>query len=407
MAQASEIVRTIVEMNSGYHKEKHWKHRPPPTGLTSHEFRLCKQFEKHLSCRLGLQCVEAHGIEEFNEWVIRWKIKKERVAKQIENKASVEQSFLEKLQLDCDQEGMDKLLVNSLPFAEINIKVGENVTLASKPAYNKWMLYVTSTCKLQDIALLQDNHRDHFIISNVQENECKGKIGTVSKNQQEWNNTTNDMPSVLVITIKFKANVYGSFNQVIVFNFGCKPYLSKQLKVDVYPLNEGLELSEDGKQLTVSTEKQWTDENAEIIRLPSPPDEQHTNYLKAKYPHPGHGFQFPVLFQNSPMDASNYKEHMKALLYIEELAQIKILSRFNLCGNLMLTTHYILSPGPLSTAKYCNGKNELFGKLELTSKISEDTAAGRLILNNCNIALLSFGLDVHGKEILQTSNIAY
>ena len=107
------------------------------------------------------------------------------------------------------------------------------------------------------------------------------------------------------------------------------------------------------------------------------------------------------------MDASNYKEHMRALLYIEELAQIKILSRFNLCGNLMLTTHYILSPGPLSTAKYCNGKNELFGKLELTSKISEDTAAGRLILNNCNIALLSFGLDVHGKEILQTSNIAY
>ena len=26
-------------------------------------------------------------------------------------------------------------------------------------------------------------------------------------------------------------------------------------------------------------------------------------------------------------------------------------------------------------------------------KISEDTPAGRLILNNCNLALISFGLD--------------
>ena len=102
------------------------------------------------------------------------------------------------------------------------------------------------------------------------------------------------------------------------------------------------------------------------------------------------------------MVAADYKERMHGLLSVEELAQTRILSRFNLCGNLMLTTHYIISPGPLSTAKYCNGKNELFGKLELSSKISEDSAAGRLILNSCNVALLSFGLDSRGSQLLTT-----
>ena len=101
--------------------------------------------------------------------------------------------------------------------------------------------------------------------------------------------------------------------------------------------------------------------------------------------------------ESASIDPVNYKERMHTLLNIEELAQTRILAHFNLTGNVILTTHYILSPGPLSTAKYCNGANELFAKLELNVKISEDTPAGRLILNNCNLALISFGVDSQGR----------
>jgi len=157
-----------------------------------------------------------------------------------------------------------------------------------------------------------------------------------------------------------------------------------------------LELSEDGKQLTISSEQQWTDENSTIIRLPSSHWDDHSRDLRERYPRPGRKLNFPIALEKSSLNAANYQERMHTLLNIEELAQNRILSNFNLTGNVILTTHYILSPGPLSTAKYCNGVNELFAKLELNTKISEDTPAGRLILNNCNVAFISFGLDSQG-----------
>jgi len=164
----------------------------------------------------------------------------------------------------------------------------------------------------------------------------------------------------------------------------------------VYPVDEGLEISEDGANLVVSSEQQWTDHNATIIRRPPSVWEENNCLLRMKYPQPGTELKFPLALKDREVNPYNYKEQMHALLNIEELAQSKILSNFNLTGNVILTTQYILSPGPLSTAKYCNGANELFAKLELNVKISEDTPAGRLILNNCYVALISFGIDGQG-----------
>ena len=146
------------------------------------------------------------------------------------------------------------------------------MTVTSKPAATKWIVELKSDRPLLGITLLHDSHREHFHLSSVQLHDGKTKFGTVDKNRQEWTNRTGiPSPGLLIITVKFKSNVYGSFRQELVFDFATRPYLSKKLKVDVYPANEGLELSEDGERLTISTEKQWTEENSEIVRLSSRP----------------------------------------------------------------------------------------------------------------------------------------
>lgn len=63
----------------------------------------------------------------------------------------------------------------------------------------------------------------------------------------------------------------------------------------MYPAEEGLELSEDGKQLVVSFEQQWTDDNVQIFRVSSAILDQHSQILKEKYGHrAGRSLQFPI-----------------------------------------------------------------------------------------------------------------
>ncbi|XP_046642833.1 probable helicase with zinc finger domain [Daphnia pulicaria] len=374
------------------------KFRAPPSGLTSEEFRLCKQFEKNNTCRLGSQCVEAHGVEELNQWITFWNTLKDRINTQLE-KNVVCKTFLQKLHLESSNFDRSKcMFVSNLPFVDLKLEESVNVTLSTKPASTSWTISLKSQEKLQNIGLLEDNYRENFFIQSVLTRESNLKHGHLTKSRQEWNSSSCENPFTIIITIKFKSNIYGSFNQAVIFDFGSKSYLSLPLRVEVYPANEGFELSKDGKQLIVSSENRWTEENADIFRLPSTHLEDHCLELQKKYPQAGHKLKFPTAFETTILNHANYKERMHLLLCVEELAQARILASFNLTGNVILTTNYILSPGPLSTAKYCTGENELFAKLELTYNISEDTPAGRLILNNCNVALISFGLDSQGKR---------
>ena len=369
------------------------KFRAPPSGLTSQEFRLCKQFEKNNTCRLGPQCVEAHGVEELNEWITFWNTLKDRINSQLEKK-TVCKTFLQKLQFETSTSDRSEcLFVSNLPFVDFRLEENVNVTLSTKPASTRWVITLKAHKKLQNIGLLEDNYRENFLLQSVLLSDSNVKYGHLTKSRQEWNSVSSDGHGTIIITIKFKSNIYGSFNQAVIFDFGCMPYLSLHLRVDVYPANEGFELSKDGKQLIVSSENRWTDDNADIFRLSTSHLEDHCLELQKKYPQAGQKLKFPTAFETTILNHLNYRERMHLLLNVEELAQARILSSFNLTGNVILTTNYILSPGPLSTAKYCNGENELFAKLELTYNISEDTPAGRLILNNCNVALISFGMD--------------
>lgn len=57
-------------------------------------------------------------------------------------------------------------------------------------------------------------------------------------------------------------------------------------------------------------------------------------------------------------------------------------------AHLNLTSCYLLTPNSAVTAKYAHN-GELFGNMQLSSVLSEDSAAGRLILTNCSTVLLA------------------
>ena len=61
------------------------------------------------------------------------------------------------------------------------------------------------------------------------------------------------------------------------------------------------------------------------------------------------------------------------------------LFRFNVTGSLQLVNRFLLMPGSLSSAKYTRD-GELFARLKLEDVLSEDSSAGRLILQNAQTA---------------------
>lgn len=49
-----------------------WYWRAPPRGFKSDTYTICDNWRELGNCRFGLQCVEAHGEAELNEWKERF-----------------------------------------------------------------------------------------------------------------------------------------------------------------------------------------------------------------------------------------------------------------------------------------------------------------------------------------------
>lgn len=64
--------------------------------------------------------------------------------------------------------------------------------------------------------------------------------------------------------------------------------------------------------------------------------------------------------------------------------------RFNVTTSLQIVDRYLLIPSTLSAAKYAHG-GELFARMKLEDDLSEDSMAGRLILQSSNVAWVADG----------------
>ncbi|KAK4291927.1 hypothetical protein Pmani_035272 [Petrolisthes manimaculis] len=386
--------QTIIMSDEG----RDWMHRPPPRGLSAEEYSLCATFKDTHTCRMGDQCIEAHSDAELIEWQERFEyraMKLERAREKQLHGATYADQLLERLS---QAQHQDALINEKSEGIIINMSMEPNLRVSQKPSSHEWVITLRLFQPLRVISLLHDAHRNHFTISEVTHVDNFHHIhkSYEPENNQEWINMDTDSyqdqqtVQEYKATISFKTLIYGTFRQAIIFDWGTEPVLMQRLCVDVVPV-EDLTALEETKRTILTQSERWCDENVEIIAFDPKPHEltPHDKSLLTMYAPPtNENFVFTQTSMEKFPTKSNYRSRLHDLLNIEELAQFDLISRFNIKTTLQITNSYLLLPSTASTAKYSR-PGELFGKLELTSEISEDSHHGRLVLANCNSMLVS------------------
>ncbi|KAI4471147.1 dna2/nam7 helicase family [Holotrichia oblita] len=391
-----------------------WYWRPPPRGADV--YSLCESWLESGVCRFGLQCVEAHGPEELAEWKERFEYRLMKLKKAYEKELfgkSYTEELLEKWVHSTNPENVMK---ESLDYIKDNCSSDLITIMSTKNSTHEWEFTLITEPMLFAVALLQDTHRNHFELGGILYREISKDPNSQYfrfdlKNKQEWTHKTDlqYIPCLKEYKVKviFKTDIYGTFRQSVVFNFGMEPVLVKHICVDVMPVTDLEKINELKKEIVLSNIDRWNSGNSNIIPFtshltcitPSYGDTESgwAKTLNNMYPCPR-----PETFALSQTTVTerkltrhNYKARIHELLYIEEMARYEQIALYNLKARLRIAESYVLAPNSnaSSTAKYSNS-GELFALIKLGKDLSEDTSAGRLILNNCTSVLISPDIEV-------------
>lgn len=379
-------------------------------------------------CHYGNQCVEAHGTDELNEWKERFQYRTKKLErardKELYGKSYTEQLLERWVQAPSP----DKVMKEKIDGVEESCSQDLVTTVSSKVSKREWTFVLKTRRLLKAVALLQDAHRNHFIIKQIFPGEPRsGSVGkkmgqTVAGNRvveaelmsdQEWvassenkhGDHMNEAGPMLEHRVKvvFNTDIYGTFRQAVVFDLGSEPVLVKHICVDVVPVTEVDKIQEIRKDIVMSTTERWDETNSEMIEFTTAiiphmhtpayaADAEREKDLLARYPLPK-ATSF-VLTQSTitekKVTKNNYRNRTHELLYVEEIARYEQIARYNLTTRLTIATNYLLTPSGMatSTAKYSHS-GELFALMKLGKDVSEDTSAGRLILNNCQAVLIA------------------
>lgn len=297
-------------------------------------------------------------------------------------------------------------------------------TVSSKVSKREWTFVLKTRRMLKAVALLQDAHRNHYMLKQVFPAEPRQvKRGGQAGNKVVEAELTSDQEWVIQspdarytepvcetspmlehrVKVVFSTEIYGTFRQTVVFDFGDEPVLAKHLCVDVIPVTDVDKIQEIKKEMVLSATQRWDIENSTIVsfvttlgpHLTTPAyiaDEEREKELLERYPCP-RAATFTLTqttITEKKLTKNNYRSRMHELLYVEEIARYEQVARYNLTTKLQMTTNYLLTPSGMatSTAKYSHS-GELFALMALGKDVSEDTSAGRLILNNCTTVYIA------------------
>lgn len=320
----------------------------------------------------------------------------------------------------------DRIMKEKIEGVEETVPNDLVTTVSSKVSKREWTFVLKTKRMLRAVALLQDAHRNHFLlkqvfpaearpvkrgqsyVNKVVEAELLSDQEWVAPNQDErYTEVPTERSPVLEHRVKvvFSTDIYGTFRQTVVFDFGTEPVLVKHFCVDVIPVTDADKIQEIKKEMVVSQSQRWDEANAQICVYTMPvsdwpqqqnaaqkQDDEREKELLQRYPCPkANTFTLTqATITEKKLTKNNYRSRMHELLYVEEIARYDQVARYNLTTKLQITTTYLLSPSGMatSTAKYSHS-GELFALLSLGKDVSEDTSAGRLILNNCTSVYIS------------------
>ncbi|KAL7639366.1 UNVERIFIED_CONTAM: hypothetical protein RMT77_009867 [Armadillidium vulgare] len=374
-----------------------WNYRPPPRGVLANEYSLCINFIEKLVCRLGDQCVQAHSKEELAEWKERFEYRSMKLEKAKERElhgASYADRLLEKLN---NSQNIDMLLSEKVDGVAFSVSSDLNLCISQKPSSHTWVITLHCRYRIHAAALLYDSHRNHFSLTNITMiNSLKHIHKSFKlKDSQEWINNDLDLAENVnmeyKIEIHFQTEIYGTFRQAIVIDFGIEPVFIKKFCVDIVPLTEFKEL-ETARTTVITHSERWCHENTDIVSF-EPVEKTAYDIFNDKllemYPPPTNK---NISLSQSSLEKyptkNNYRTRMHDLLNYEEMAQFDLISQFNIQSYVQLSKSYMIMPYTVSVANYAMA-GELYAKLDLSSEVSEDSPQGRLILNNCNSILVA------------------
>ncbi|EDW85385.2 uncharacterized protein Dwil_GK10580 [Drosophila willistoni] len=402
-----------------------WKWRPPPRGYTLDTYSLCETFAESYTCHYGAQCVEAHGLDELNEWKERFEYRRMRVQKACEKELYGKSYTEQVLEKWIQATAPERIMCEKVSEMEAKCEQQLVTSISSKTSKREWLFQLEAKRSLKAVALLQDAHRNHFALKSIRLGNTSANVEL--KSDQEWVNAAvacgdgADAVAVVTheITVEFHTEIYGTFRQAVCFDVGQEPLLVRHLCVDVLPVNDAEKIEEIKRDIINSSATRWDVANTQLTRFETTigthlkteaylDDLQHEKELLERYPCP-RAATF-TLTQSTIVEKrltqNNYRSRIHELLYVEEIARYEQIARYNVRTRLTVASNYILTPAGMatSTAKYSLA-GELFALMRLGKDISEDTSPGRLILSNCSSVYISAPDEGSSKSLTESRNV--
>ena len=185
---------------------------------------------------------------------------------------------------------------------------------------------------LQNVFLLHRYHR-YYLLSEIRVSRIEEKHGSetykllyTTKLKDSWYKSPSSKRLVgrvrVAITVSFKSPLYGSFEQLVVFDFGRKPYLLKKLNADV--TSEPMTLPSAPEHLASHAPAIWDERSVEVVRfIHATREALQAEHLSRKY-----GLPRQVDITDELLSPKIYKSVMHQLLFLEERFMKEKISRY-------------------------------------------------------------------------------
>ncbi|KAH6943679.1 hypothetical protein HPB50_025601 [Hyalomma asiaticum] len=380
--------RTVLVSDGG----RTWKHRPPPRGILADDLSVCQNHQLYGQCRLGSQCCEAHSEDELVEWRERLQYRRERLRKaqqkHLEGYQEYAKDLLDRYAEAKDPMAMQRVMTETMKGLRLTCKQQLKCTVTSKETALVWEFELCTITPLQRLVLLHDTYRSHFELRRVEKSPFKFVL---APGCQEWVNClrppTDKNVLVYHIQVGFQSSMYATFVQTLAFDFGGFPVLIRNFTVDMVAPSM-LSTIERSRRLILTGAGRWNVAAIDLVRYTERTSAKAQS-LFSMYPAPDMDtFQLTQAVIGEELTCENYRPRMHELLYVEEMARADIIAQYNIRVLLEVTDSMQTSSANSTECHYAQD-NELFACLRLDAHITEDTAAGRLVLQNCQLVWLA------------------
>ncbi|XP_029356997.1 helicase with zinc finger domain 2 isoform X2 [Echeneis naucrates] len=344
-----------------------WRGRMPPHNRRD-EFWLCRRPQ---TCEYGMKCPRAHSVAELQEWMMRTAEANEiKHNMEAEGVVSYNERLLEEYKTSSDEEHTLSEQVD-----DVSVSCDDDLTVECEEIGKtlKWTFQVETERQLVHVALLKQEPGALFTLRDINSEPCLYSSGDDLRSED----MTYD------VTVSFTSINPGLYEQWLVLDFGIRPVLLRKLRVRV-----SQQSLDDTEQPTVNHEatfkkaERWHRDNRVIIPCLSRREEEEE--LLKQYTAPS--FQYKSFHSEpTPLNNVNYKEQMHHFLYNEELAEDKVVSRLNVCGE-VATLEVLSSPlwGMMIVPQ-----GELFCAVSIPCTLTPDTPEGLVLRRSIQSVLIA------------------